>query len=443
MSSANGGTCPTVRGLLEHEAKSRPVSPGKELAVVDENSHPHAINIKQSRPHRAVDRRYSTTSSEHSGTDSSESMALISTKELMAMDSLNASMSRFHLQPPGQDKDTFSRSAPSTRYLPSNVAGTITGPGDHELSASPTSHFGSSPRFVPPTPGYAAPGLQGPPGPNGGASRAYSRLAPDRYGNEIPVEAQWTKIKRTLVSPEVLERAGVRYEARPEYVAILGRLSKEQIADFAHQSAVARAARNYPRRHNEKDERRRSRSDSRSSEEEDDSDAFDESDSTDDDDDKTSDKGHKSYLHVVDPPDKKTSPSSTVPPKPILKNKNENHVRFDPQPHELEPKSPHSLRDDRDHSRRHRPPPPGFRRHRDAPRRGSSDTSSRGDRYGGEYYHDNRSTGRRHHRDRERRGSRRDEREPKKKWGSALGAVGIGGAAATLLSVLAEAASVV
>lgn len=39
------------------------------------------------------------------------------------------------------------------------------------------------------------------------------RLAPDSNGNEIPPDAKWTRIKRSLVSPEVLDQDGRRYEA--------------------------------------------------------------------------------------------------------------------------------------------------------------------------------------------------------------------------------------
>jgi hypothetical protein len=38
-------------------------------------------------------------------------------------------------------------------------------------------------------------------------------LAPDEKGNEIPPDAKWTKINRRLVSPEVLNQDGRRYEA--------------------------------------------------------------------------------------------------------------------------------------------------------------------------------------------------------------------------------------
>lgn len=39
------------------------------------------------------------------------------------------------------------------------------------------------------------------------------KLAPDSYGNEIPMDAKWTRVRRSLISPEVLEQDGLRYEA--------------------------------------------------------------------------------------------------------------------------------------------------------------------------------------------------------------------------------------
>jgi hypothetical protein len=50
-------------------------------------------------------------------------------------------------------------------------------------------------------------------------------------------------VKRDLVSLAVLSRAGYRFEARPEYVAILGRLTRQDLQDLAVQSALEREAR--------------------------------------------------------------------------------------------------------------------------------------------------------------------------------------------------------
>lgn len=289
----------------------------------------------------------------------------------------------------------------------------------------------------------------------GTSPRSFTRLGPDRYGKEIPSDAQWTKIRRSLVSPEVLERAGVRYEARPEYVAVLGRLSREEITEYARQSADARAARAArfgrgppPRRYSR---HARDREDSKSSRD----DEYDEnaiSDSSDETDFEVDERKTKSYPIIIDPPEKnKTSPSSTVLPKPILKNKNENHVRFDPEPYEVDPRASHR---DRSSHREHRRRDESSRHRKDSNshRRYSDSTGDRRRDRNDDYYYSG-SSSRRHHRsdrsDRgDRRGSRRDERDrdrssKKKAWGETLGAVGIGGAAAGLLGVLAEAAAAV
>lgn len=70
-----------------------------------------------------------------------------------------------------------------------------------------------------------------------------ARLAPDSHGNEIPSDAKWTKIARRLISPEVLDQDRRRYEARPDFVAVLGLLSRDEIKDYAVRSQVLRASR--------------------------------------------------------------------------------------------------------------------------------------------------------------------------------------------------------
>ncbi|RDL39608.1 uncharacterized protein BP5553_03948 [Venustampulla echinocandica] len=69
------------------------------------------------------------------------------------------------------------------------------------------------------------------------------RLAPDSQGNEIPPDAKWTKINRRLVSPEVFDQDGRRYEARPDFVAVLGVLSRKEIEEYTMRSQELRAAR--------------------------------------------------------------------------------------------------------------------------------------------------------------------------------------------------------
>lgn len=44
-------------------------------------------------------------------------------------------------------------------------------------------------------------------------SSTNSRIAPDSSGHEIPPDAKWTKVKRSLISPEVLVKDGRRFEA--------------------------------------------------------------------------------------------------------------------------------------------------------------------------------------------------------------------------------------
>ncbi|KAI5457624.1 hypothetical protein BGZ63DRAFT_63495 [Mariannaea sp. PMI_226] len=430
VGTMSDGTCPTVRGLLERETSGQLAAP-RNIAGFDGNDK-FFVGIRDGRQVHDTSQAKEVISSSPQDTITlpGESTALISTNDLMAMDSISNDMSALSIQ----KHQPYGLSPPTQRYLPRSSTGSLPGP---ELSSSPNSYLlGASPRSIPPLPpnvnGSAVP-------PYGSSPRTFSRLGPDRYGKEIPPDAQWTKIKRTLVSPEVLQRAGVRYEARPDYVAVLGRLSREEITEYARQSAAARAARSAPqlRRRQDPQRRGRDRSNSKSSRDDNydsgavtDGNYSSESESDDG-------KGTKSYPFIVNPPDRaKASPASTVLPKPILKNKNENHVRFDPEPHEVDP------RRDREHRHRNRSPSRDRRRHsgRDegGGRRRYSD--SNGDRYHdrhGEYY----GSSRRHHRS-DRRGSRRDERDrPRKKgWSEAIGAVGIGGAAAGLLGVLAEAA---
>lgn len=464
MSTLNGGAPPTVRGLLKQQAQAAlpPPVPPKELMYPSMNNEKCFVSMKGERrmpgdapiPPPRQNENYSF-SSDDGAAEMGDSMALISTKDLMVMDSLNSGMAAMHLHPPGQNQGASPRS--SQKYLMSGVAGALPPGAEAELSSSAKSQLmlGSSPSYVHSLPPYSSVGPQA--SPSGTSPRSMpSRLAPDRFGKEIPLEAQWTKIRRTLVSPEVLERAGVRYEARPEYVAVLGRLTREQIVDYARQSANCRAARSgryMPQRNHDKHQR--DRADSKSSREEDDDESvlWDESDTTDYDDDKISEKDTRSYPYIVSPPNKdKTSPASTVMPKPILKNKNENHVRFDPEPHEVESRSPRSLRDERDRRgdytprryRDHRDRESSGRSNRDGYRRDGERHSGERDRYAGDRhrgYDGDRDRLNNHRSDRDRRGDRKEERTMKKKaWGETLGAVGIGGAAASLLGVLAEAA---
>lgn len=479
MSQQNGGKPPTVRGLLEHEAKFMPAS-NKELmfpaienekyfpSMRDERRMPDSAPLAHLPPpprsSQELEPRRSL-SSESGSSDVSDSMAMISTKDLLSRDQLAAGMANMHLHP---QANQYYGTSPATnqKYLTSGVAGMLPAPGEvAELAGSPNSMaLSASPRSNHTLPAYSSP--QVPPYASPRTTVA-ARLAPDQYGKDIPMEAQWTIIRRALVSLEVLDRAGERYEARPEYVAVLGRLSREQIAEYARRSADTRAAREgrYDQSKLKHDRQYRDRSDSKSSQDEKDDESvlWDESDTTDFDDDKTSDKGTKSYPYIVSFPEKdkeKTSPSSTSQPKSILKNKNENHVRFDPEPYEVGSRSSRSPpKEDRERrssrryhgdDRHYRESGSDHRRHngesgrssRRSVDQGGSDRSDR--HYRSSRRSDRRDRDRYRERDRDRddEASRRDDKSSKKKaWGETLGAVGIGGAAVSLLGVLAEAAT--
>jgi hypothetical protein len=62
-------------------------------------------------------------------------------------------------------------------------------------------------------------------------------------GRGRPAYTRWTQIDRRLVSPEVLERAGVRYEARPAFVAVLGVLGRAEMEEYERRSAEVRRSR--------------------------------------------------------------------------------------------------------------------------------------------------------------------------------------------------------
>jgi hypothetical protein len=487
MSNMNGGTTPTVRGLLDIEAR-QPTSPKEMFSGLDNEKCLATMKDERRLPTHAPQHDYQgynqdyyqqhdeeaqprymtqqpsfeqhSTSSDDNSSQGSDSLALVSTRDLMAMDHITTGVNALSLQAPPPNYSLSTSPSGPNHLMPAPYDGpaSFNEPDPTDLSASQL--VGSLPRSIPHSASHLPGG--GPPPVYGTSPSMAARLAPDTQGNEIPLDAPWTKIKRSIISSEVLERAGVRYEARPEYVAILGRLSREQIADFARQSADIRAARERRQAHYRDYEikYRHERSDSKSSREddnEDDSILWDSSDSTDVNDDKTSDKGTKSYPYIVSPPEKKSpisSPSSTVQPKPILK-KTENHVRFDPAPHDLEAKSPRSMKD-RDDWERHRESHRRSRDHRDRERsdrprdrerdRESSNRSRDHDRRSTERdRHASDRHGDYHRRDhRDRKGDRKEDRHSKKKaWGETLGAVGIGGAAVSLISVLAEAASAI
>ncbi|KAI0436370.1 hypothetical protein F4803DRAFT_233915 [Xylaria telfairii] len=521
--------------------------------------------------------------SDGQGVSSPDSMALISTKQLMELDKqvtdMTAAMGDTHMQsvsPPTNGNYVTSSSQPQ-RYIPPSSS-------QPALLPSPDRNFAFDeqyeyehdppPRYVPSLPppplgndrssppifrsnSMSAPSLIGeraapPQQIQSGEStnRRFARLQPDRHGREIPLDAKWTRIRRSLVSPDVLAREGLRYEARPDFVAILGELKREDIADLARKSKEVRDERrraasntsSVPRqpKMDAKERRpedryhpdkyrnwdviegrqnqnegpgyvinpyRHNRANSTvsstgeiwdSSDDEASPNSYDNSTkyshypnsyppprpysprhynfsprngqnrgsiSTLDDGDS---KGTKAYPFIVSPMEEnrvgesreKTSPSATVKPKPILKNKNDDpHVRFDPEPQILDDKPgsiPRSLsrrdwrdrdRDkvrirDRDQEKRYRPDRNADRDYEREHRHHNATTNSK--------YYTSTSSGRRGDRD-DKHGHRyreerdrdrdRDRGNRRKARSETLRAVGIGGAAASLLSVLTEAAA--
>lgn len=563
-----GGKTPTVRGFLEGYPPSDhtssvvpyPVYPEAANGFSPKEMHPSTHNEKfppgmklermrpeqhppypSSLPTQSTAISYDPRSSDDGDVDdddsSDNSLALvISTRDLMALDKREAdlaiAMGNMHLQNPALPypgshyaHDPNIASSPQGRYLPP--------PANAGLLPSPTldvvDQFGLSPRFLPPVPpppygssppptlhhnSISAPVITGgaPPAPGGQSPQRYARLAPDSLGRDIPLDAHWTRIKRSLISPEVLNQAGVRYEARPDFVAILGVFTKEDLTEFARRSAEVRRRRadqqgrdhrsEKDRYHPEKyknwdveaqqkngNARHRANSEFSSS-----SDLYDSSDEDSDEelpsyrprgasnpypDEKSEsydedDKGTKIYPFIVSPPDTDKeggpSPSATVKPKPILKNKNDDpHVRFDTAPQVLNGASPRSVPRHSERSRDEKRPRERSDRDRYIPRshddrdnrdREKDRDRDRDDEHRRHSRHHS-DSGRRRERDRDDNGRRRrrddrdrdrhrgrddadksEDRSTKKKArGETLRAVGIGGAAASLLSVLTEAAA--
>ncbi|KAI1277689.1 hypothetical protein F5Y07DRAFT_82830 [Xylaria sp. FL0933] len=618
--TAYGGGAPSVRGLLENYAQPTdqdinppyPTQPSP-TDIGEGDSYNPDINNQKFFPSMRMERlRYdddyppqpSHLSTRDTGlsydhydcSDQSESptgsMALISTKELMALDRQNnelaAAMDNLHMHsvPTSmQSRGNYvTTGSPPQRYLPpSSSQPLLLSPFDRSYTLDQHYNYDHDPppRYVPSLP---PPPLGGdrssPPTVNSNTVSAPSlipkdatvpstnqrvtRLGPDSQGREIQPDAKWTRIRRSLVSPEVLAREGLRYEARPEFVAILGELKREDIAELARKSAEVRNGRrrgvpnasNGPTQGRFGERRRRSedayhpdkyrnwdviegqrdqngpgyvidpqhryRANSTVSstgelwDSSDDEDAYGDSSfahspssypppsqsrpaaynhnfsprsglngaNTSGDGD---DKGTKSYPIIVPPPvekekgsegREKTSPSATVKPKPILKNKHDDpHVRFDPEPQIFDDGSnsmsrsagrrdrgkESSERDYRDRDRdkvrirdrdreRYRPD-----RELDRERRSGRDTDrgrdcehrNNGSSSSGKYYTST-SGGRRGDRDDQNNRRYKDDRDRdrdrdrgnrKKTRNETLRAVGIGGAAASLLSVLTEAAA--
>lgn len=60
---------------------------------------------------------------------------------------------------------------------------------------------------------------------------------------KVTPDAVWTKIHRSLISASVLDKAGMVYEVFPDFVAVLGKLSRPEIAELARQTDEVRRRR--------------------------------------------------------------------------------------------------------------------------------------------------------------------------------------------------------
>ncbi|KAI0378672.1 hypothetical protein F5Y04DRAFT_290843 [Hypomontagnella monticulosa] len=307
--SANGGNTPSVRGLLQQQQQYHPHprdDHGLQITPYPAYPAPAAADLSpEDIPSSGIDEEKLFPSSrmkrlqeddrrrslpppsmpDHptylsydrhssSGDDDDESMALMSTRELMAIDKRSAdlalAMGNMHLQPAppadisgANNYHMTSSSAPHPHYLPPPSASqpALLPSPSHAASGTPTATAGdqhaAQPRFVPPLllgndnsstspPTLRSHSVSGPVVPTQQYQQEQqrnARLAPDSKGREIPLDAKWTRIPRRLVSPEVLAGAGVRYEARPDFVAVLGELGRDEVAEFARKTAEVRGAR--------------------------------------------------------------------------------------------------------------------------------------------------------------------------------------------------------
>lgn len=582
---AQGGVMPTVRGFLEGYPSSYPPAEldSKEMYPdMDNEKYSPELTMERWQADKPLQYEPMSVSFDRQSSDEDESpadpVALISTRDLMALDKREAdlaiAMGNMHMHPSSDGANFEIGSPPSTRYLPPSASQPALLPSSEDPAAA--DQLGISSRYVPslPPPPYGSsppPSLRS----NSVSSPAISsqqqltpvnmnavprpaRLAPDSQGCDIPLDAKWTRIRRSLVSPEILAKAGVRYEARPDYVAILGSLTREDVTEFARMSAEVRnsrkaaaaAAKKSERRpedryHPDKyrnwdveaatggyvinpQDRRRPSQISTSSElfdsSDDEASASDSLEDIEEEDDEVEplppyphsqsmpyhhnytqhydelkrnrarndsavsnvssgsygsgagsthsngsnsdgEKGTKVYPFVVPPP---KEDRSVTKPKPILKNKNEeSHVRFDPEPQVLdENRSESASRPRRDS---HRDKDRDREREREKRYRSDRymDRERDRDRYPDHHVYTERKRDRERERDeyphrhhsnsgRPHGSGRRDSRDsrddyngsanskrPARRRGrsDALKAVGIGGAAASLLSVLTEAAA--
>ncbi|KAI1654586.1 hypothetical protein F4813DRAFT_205180 [Daldinia decipiens] len=287
--SANGGSTPSVRGLLEYyrprgddglqitpyptNPTPADFSPGGLQPNIDEEKLFPSMRMKRledednnnknterqiSKPPSMSDYPTNFSYDRHSS-GGDESTALMSTRELMAFDkqsNMALAMENMHLQQPPNPAGSNNHMSisPTLHYLPPSASQPALPSSAPQTAPEP---FGTHLHRPPPLPSAS---VSSPPTrrPNSvsvaevsqqqqqalvTSTQRNARLAPDSRGREIPLDAKWTRISRRLVSPEVLAGAGVRYEARPDFVAVLGELSRDEVTYFAHRTTEVRAAR--------------------------------------------------------------------------------------------------------------------------------------------------------------------------------------------------------
>ncbi|KAK4226102.1 hypothetical protein QBC38DRAFT_367392 [Podospora fimiseda] len=491
---------------------------------------PPSISIDSSRlsyeeqftPSDSPDSSDTESSSSSNSNPISSQTTLISTQELLALDQLEADKMASRnggKRGPPPNYDISPGTSPNARYRPLPPAGMA----QHYNEKAGGVYPGTTNRYSPPPPpppysSTLSPTSSTPPPPYPATptapsanfnltvsrictgspnsqqpSRQYSQLAPDGRGNGIPLDATWTRIKRTLVSPVVLQRAGVRYEARPDFVAVLGKLTHEQIAEFARQTLEERNSRGGgaggggpllpnnrirgrtfgdppapPSASRSRGTTNRFRSTNHSTYDDDNNSNWGGGRSDWSEDEQTYRRNkytpsdyhpdnnryntpepdpRRVYPFIVSPPasvngDIKSSPSSTVDPKPILKNRNPNKVRFDKDgpreiwPGELAGKKPQQQSRHRDERERDRERDRERERDRNRDRPRDRDRERDRMRERGEHHRSHRHRDRDREREREKEWDDKPKRSSLKEMGSAIG---LGSAAATLISVLSEA----
>ncbi|KAJ2982403.1 hypothetical protein NUW58_g6449 [Xylaria curta] len=276
--TAFGGSTPSVGGFLENYAPpvnsgiapsypAYPANPGPAELYEGDIYGPNTNNEKFF-PSMKIERL-------QDGRDQSApcTMALISTRQLMEFDKevsdTTVAMGDMHLcsASPSTHGNYLTSSSQPQKCLPlSSSQPALLSPSDRKYAFEEPYEYEHDPppRYVPSLPppplggersspptlrsnSISAPSLVGEhsalPSPVQSrdlTNQRFTCLGPDSQGREIPLDAKWTRIRRSLVSPEVLARQGLRYEARPDFVAILGELKKEEIVDLARKSKEIR-----------------------------------------------------------------------------------------------------------------------------------------------------------------------------------------------------------